>query len=76
MRTPRESVGFADLAVFAQRIGDGSLANRPECTLEISKFVWDQNSFPTQLAFEKACTEHGVRFCVVERVGGIEWVCP
>ena len=26
--------------------------------------------------FEDACAEHGVRFAVVERIGGIEWACP
>jgi hypothetical protein len=76
MRTPRESVGFADLAVFAERIADRSLANRPECTLEVSTFVWNQNSFQNQLQFERACQAHGVRFEIVDRVGGIEWACP
>ncbi|HET8648608.1 MAG TPA: hypothetical protein VFL95_01090 [Gemmatimonadales bacterium] len=72
----RESVGFSDLAVFARRLGDGSLANRPGATLEVSKFVWDQNSFEAQQAFEAACEQHGIKFAVVERVGGIEWTGP
>ena len=75
-RPPRESVGFADLAVFARRIGDGSLTNRPGCMLEVSAFVWNQNSFEDQLRFEEACRSHGVEFEVVDRIGGIEWACP
>jgi hypothetical protein len=74
--TGRPSVGLADLEEVARRIAEGRLSNRPECTLEVSTYVWNRNSFEAQERFEDTCAEHGVRFAVVERIGGIEWACP
>ena len=34
------------------------------------------NSLEALERFEDACTTHGIRFAVVERIGGIEWACP
>ena len=72
----RPSVGLADLEEVSRRIADGALSNRPGCTLEVSTYVWNRNSFESQVRFEDACTAQGIRFAVVERVGGIEWACP
>jgi hypothetical protein len=48
---------------------------RPGCTLEISTFVWNRNSFQAQHRFEQACVARGIAFAVKEPIGGIEWVC-
>ena len=72
----RPSVGLADLEEVSRRIAEGRLSNRPGCTLEVSTYVWNRNSLPAQERFEDVCTAHGIRFAVVERVGGIEWACP
>jgi hypothetical protein len=74
--TGRASVGLDDLEEVARRIAEGRFTNRAECTLEVSTYVWNRNSFEAQHHFEDACTDHGIRFAVVERVGGIEWSCP
>jgi hypothetical protein len=74
--TGRPSVGLADLEEVSRRIADGRFSNRPGCTLEVSTYVWNRNSFEAQEWFEDACAAHGIRFAVVERVGGIEWTCP
>jgi len=70
------AVGLDDLEEVARRIAEGRFTNRAECTLEVSTYVWNRNSFEAQHHFEDACTDHGIRFAVVERVGGIEWSCP
>lgn len=72
----RPSVGLADLAEVSRRIAGGQLPNRSGCTLEVSTYVWNRNTFEARERFEDACTAHGIRFAVVERVGGIEWACP
>ena len=72
----RPSVGLDDLEEVARRIAEGRFTNRAECTLEVSTYVWNRNSFEAQHRFEDVCGEHGIRFAVVERVGGIEWSCP
>ena len=74
--TGRPSVGLADLEEVSRRITDGRFSNRAGCTLEVSTYVWNRNSFEAQERFEDACAGHGIRFAVVERVGGIEWSCP
>jgi hypothetical protein len=51
------------------------VARRPGCTLEISTFVWNRNSFEAQHRFEEACESHGIPFVVKEQIGGIEWDC-
>ena len=72
----RESIGLADLELLTLRIREGLLAQRPGCTLEISTYVWNRNSFDSQHRFEDACESHGITFSVKEQIGGIEWVCP
>ena len=72
----RESVGLADLELLTLRIEEGLLAQRPGCTLEISTYVWNRNSFAAQQRFEEACESHSITFTVKEQIGGIEWVCP
>ena len=72
----RPSVGLADLEEVSRRIAEGVLSNRAGCTLEVSTYVWNRNSFEAQERFEDVCSSHGIRFAVVERVGGIEWACP
>ena len=72
----RPSVGLEDLEEVTRRIADGRFSNRPDCTLEVSTYVWNRNPFDVQVRFEDACTAHGIRFAVVERIGGIEWACP
>jgi hypothetical protein len=42
----------------------------------VSTYVWNRNSFEAQHGFEDACRAHGIRFAVIERIGGIEWACP
>jgi hypothetical protein len=74
--TGRPSVGLADLEAVSDLITEGRFSNRPGCTLEVSTYVWNRNSFEAQTRFEDACEEHGIQFAVVERVGGIEWACP
>jgi hypothetical protein len=74
--SPRQSVGLSSLDLLSARIVDGSFPNRPGCSLEISSYVWNQNSFGSQQHFEDLCQEHGITFSVVERIGGIEWACP
>ena len=74
--TGRPSVGLDDLEELARRIAQGRFTNKPGCTLEISTYVWNRNSFEAQHRFEDACGEHGIRFAVVDRIGGIEWSCP
>jgi hypothetical protein len=74
--TGRPSVGLADLEEISRRIATGRFSNRSGCTLEVSTYVWNRNSFEAQERFEDACTACGIRFAVVERVGGIEWACP
>jgi hypothetical protein len=73
--TARESVGLADLDLMALRINEGLVANRVGCTLEVSTYVWNRNSFEAQHRFEEACQMHGITFAVKEQIGGIEWVC-
>lgn len=73
--TGRESIGMADLDLLALRIAEGLVAPRAGCTLEISTFVWNRNSFDVQHRFEEACEAHGIPFAVKEQIGGIEWVC-
>lgn len=72
----RESLGLADLELLTLRIREGLLAPRPGCTLEISTYVWNRNSFEVQHRFEEACESRGITFSVKEQIGGIEWVCP
>jgi hypothetical protein len=72
----RPSVGLEDLEEVSRRIAAGRFSNRPGCTLEVSTYVWNRNPFEAQVRFEDACTAHGFRFAVVERIGGIEWACP
>ena len=72
----RPSVGLADLEEVSRRIAEGRFSNRPGCTLEVSTYVWNRNPFEARERFEDACTAHGIRFAVVERIGGIEWACP
>jgi hypothetical protein len=72
----RPSVGLADLEEVSRRIAAGRLSNRVGCTLEVSTYVWNRNSFEAQERFEDACAAQGIQFAVVERVGGIEWACP
>jgi hypothetical protein len=74
--TGRPSVGLADLHEVSRRIYAGEFSNRPGCTLEVSTYVWNRNSFEVQHEFEESCQAHGIRFAVVERIGGIEWACP
>jgi hypothetical protein len=74
--TGRPSVGLDDLEEISRRIAAGRLTNKAGCTLEVSTYVWNRNSFEAQHRFEDACAEHGIRFAVVERVGGVEWACP
>ena len=74
--TGRPSVGLADLDEVSRRIEDGEFSNRPGCTLEISTYVWNRNSWDAHHRFEDACRAGGIRFAVVERIGGIEWACP
>jgi hypothetical protein len=73
--TGRPSVGFADLEEVSRRIVEGRFRNRPGCTLEVSTYVWNRNEFEARQRFEDACEDHGIRFAVVERIGGIEWAC-
>ena len=72
----RESIGLADLDLLTLRIEEGLMAQRPGCTLEISTYVWNRNSFDAQHRFEEACEAHGIAFAVKEQIGGIEWACP
>jgi len=72
----RESIGLADLEVLTLRIQEGLVTQRPGCTLEVSTYVWNRNSFDAQHGFEEACEAHGIPFAVKEQIGGIEWVCP
>jgi hypothetical protein len=74
--TGRPSVGLADLDEVSRRIEGGEFSNRPGCTLEISTYVWNRNSFEAHHRFEDACQARGIQFAVVERIGGIEWACP
>ncbi|HUR95777.1 MAG TPA: hypothetical protein VMY76_14435 [Gemmatimonadales bacterium] len=74
--TGRESIGLADLELLIVRIQEGMLLPRPGCTLELSTYVWNRNSFDAQHRFEEACDAHGIAFAVKEQIGGIEWVCP
>ena len=74
--TGRPSVGLDDLEEVARRITQGRFSNRPACTLEVSTYVWNRNSFEAQHHFEDACNAHAIRFAVVDRIGGIEWSCP
>ena len=74
--TGRQSVGLADLEVLATRIMEGSLPNRPGCTLEVSRLAWNQNSLDAQHRFEDACDQKGIAFKVVEQLTGVDWVCP
>jgi hypothetical protein len=71
----RDSLGLADLELLTLRITEGLVAPRPDCTLEISTYVWHRNSFEAQHRFEEACEAHGIAFAVKEQIGGIEWVC-
>jgi hypothetical protein len=71
----RDSLGLADLELLTLRIAEGLVVARPGCTLEISTFVWNRNSFEAQHRFEEACEVHGIPFAVKEQIGGIEWVC-
>lgn len=71
----RESVGLADLDLLTLRISEGLVENRPDCTLEVSTFVWNRNSFEAQHRFEEVCEQRGIAFAVKEQIGGIEWVC-
>lgn len=71
----RDSLGLADLELLTLRITEGLVGPRPGCTLEISTFVWNRNSFEAQHRFEEACDAHGIGFVVKEQIGGIEWVC-
>lgn len=73
--TGRESIGLADLDLLALRIAEGMVVSRPGCTLEISTYVWNRNSFEVQHRFEEACDAHGIAFAVKDQIGGIEWVC-
>ncbi len=72
----RESIGLADLELVTLRIAEGLMSPRPGCTLEISTYVWNRNSFDAQHRFEEACEGQGIAFTVKEQIGGIEWVCP
>ena len=74
--TGRPSVGLDDLQEICRRIAEGSFSNRAGCTLEVSTYVWNRNSFEAQHSFEDSCQGHGIRFAVVDRIGGIEWACP
>ena len=74
--TGRHSVGLADLDVLAARILDGSLANRPDCVLEVSRLAWNQNALDAQHRFEDACDQKGIVFKVVEQLTAVDWVCP
>ena len=74
--TGRASVGLDDLEEVARRIAQGRFTNRAECTLEVSTYVWNRNSFAAQQRFEEACESHSITFTVKEQIGGIEWVCP
>jgi hypothetical protein len=74
--TGRPSVGLDDLEEISRRITAGRFTNRVGCTLEVSTYVWNRNSFEAQHRFEDACGEVGIRFAVVDRVGGVEWSCP
>ena len=71
----RDSLGLADLELLTLLITEGLVGPRPGCTLEISTFVWNRNSFEAQHRFEEACDAHGIAFAVKEQIGGIEWVC-
>jgi hypothetical protein len=71
----RESIGLADLELLTLRIEEGLMARRPGCTLEISTYVWNRNSFESQHRFKEACEAHSIAFAVKEQIGGIEWVC-
>ena len=73
--TGRESIGLADLELLTLRISEGLVVPRPGCTLEVSTYVWNRNSFEAQHRFEEACEAHGIEFQVKEQIGGIEWVC-
>jgi hypothetical protein len=73
--TGRESIGLADLDLLALRIAEGLVVRRPGCTLEISTYVWNRNSFEVQHRFEEACEAHDIPFSVKDQIGGIEWVC-
>jgi len=74
--TGRPSVGMDDLEEISRRIAAGRLSNKPGCTLEVSTYVWNRNSFEARQGFEDACVERGIRFAVVDRIGGVEWSCP
>jgi hypothetical protein len=74
--TGRPSVGLDDLEEISRRIAAGRLSNKPGCTLEVSTYVWNRNSFEAQHRFEDACSAQGIRFEVVDRIGGVEWSCP
>ena len=74
--TGRASVGLDDLEEVARRIAQGRFTNRAECTLEVSTYVWNRNSFDAQHRFEAVCESHDITFSVKEQIGGIEWVCP
>jgi hypothetical protein len=71
----RESIGLADLEILTLRIAEGLMVARPGCTLEISTYVWNRNTFEVQHRFEDACETRGIPFAVKEQIGGIEWVC-
>ncbi len=73
--TERESIGLADLELLTLRIVEGLVVARRGCTLEVSTYVWNRNSFEAQHRFEEACEAHGITFEVREQIGGIEWVC-
>ena len=74
--TGRPSVGLADLEEVSRRMMDGEFSNRPGCTLEVSTYVWNRNALDARQRFEDACQARGIRFAVMERIGGIEWACP
>jgi hypothetical protein len=72
----RSSIGTAELDLLASRITHGEFENRLGCTLEVSTYVWQRNSFEAQQRFEEACEARGIAFEVRQQIGGIEWVCP
>lgn len=52
------------------------MAGRPSVGLADLEEVSRRISFEAQHGFEDACQAHGIRFAVIERIGGIEWACP
>jgi hypothetical protein len=74
--TGRPSVGLDDLEEISRRIAAGRLTNKVGCTLEVSTYVWNRNPMEARHLFEDACGAQGIRFAVVDRVGGVEWSCP